>query len=634
MFRQPASIPYCYRTRHLLALLSLVSLLVSCHSIKQPHIQPKTPGIWFEDISMPLSLNEVVYLKLVRETAANVLQEQSVKLKLPISLRRDEAPRIVFLTVSDGNSPCLVAMGWGKGIFPALKDAISRVKSQSLGTPRPKWMKLDIIQSVFEEPNGMDRPVEYETSLYGFAFDRSAALAFLPEEAIANSLVSKDRYLRQDKIIEYQKNRRGKPSSYKGTVDLNGSRLLRFDTASFFFDGQECMRLYRGHRWFRNLSRVDLLSAAIRAGDYLTRAVGANGRFVYKYHPKRDTIDRKYNMIRHAGTVYAMMELYEVTGNERLMDAAHRAIEYLLKSVRPCETDEGIAACVVEDGYIKLGANALSIVALAKYTEVTGDFSYLRLMRDLAAWISYVQNDSGEFTSHKETFEGRKVQDFTSTYYPGEALLAMLRLHRIDADNRWLDVAESGADYLMRVRDRALKDSQLPHDHWLMYALNELHRRRPNSLYVHQTSRISKAILQSQNRNPEYPDWRGSFYKPPRSTPTATRMEGLYAGYQLTRDFGSLQDSRTILEGIKLGVQFQMQTQFLPESVLYLKNPTAALGGVRRSLTDFGIRIDYVQHFISSLLGLYRIYGTSYKNSLSSRIILRGKGLKLPDEPY
>ncbi|MFO7739494.1 MAG: hypothetical protein R6V46_13525 [Desulfatiglandaceae bacterium] len=611
MFRQPASIFFCYRIKHLLAILFLLSLLVSCHSIKQPHIQTKTAGIWFEDILMPLPFNEITYLKLVRETAATVLTEQSAKLKLPIALRRDEAPRILFLTVSDGSSPCLVTMGSGKGIFPALKDAISHVKSQPLGTSRPKWVKLDIVEGVFEEPNGFDRPIEYESSLYGFAFDRSAALAFLPEEATANSLVSKNRYIRQDKIIEYLENRRQKPSAYKGTVDLTDSRLLRFKTVSFFSDGQECMRLYRGHRWFRNLSTVDLLSAAIRAGDYLTRAVGANGRFVYNYHPKSDTIDPRYNMIRHAGTVYAMMELYEITGNEKLKDAAHRAIEYLLKSVRPCETDEGFAACVVEDGYIKLGANALSVVALAKYTEVTGDFSYLRLIRDLAAWISSVQDDSGKFTSHKETFEGHKVQDFTSSYYPGEALLAMIRLHRIDADNKWLDVAESGANYLIRVRDGALKDSELPHDHWLLYALNELHRPRPNSLYVHQTLRISKAILQSQNRNPEYPDWRGSFYKPPRSTPTATRMEGLYAGYQLTRDFGSLQDSRIILEGIQLGIQFQMQTQFRPELVLYLKNPAPALGGVRRSLTDFSIRIDYVQHFISSLLGLYRIYRTN-----------------------
>ena len=61
------------------------------------------------------------------------------------------------------------------------------------------------------------------------------------------------------------------------------------------------------------------------------------------------------------------------------------------------------------------------------------------------------------------------------------------------------------------------------------------------------------------------------------------------------------------MAAIRLGVAFQLQTQFRPESVLYVSDPQRALGGFRRSLTNYEIRIDYVQHNISSLLGLYRI---------------------------
>jgi hypothetical protein len=42
---------------------------------------------------------------------------------------------------------------------------------------------------------------------------------------------------------------------------------------------------------------------------------------------------------------------------------------------------------------------------------------------------------------------------------------------------------------------------------------------------------------------------------------------------------------------------------------MYLPNPPRALGGFHTSLTDYEIRIDYVQHNISSLLGLYRALG-------------------------
>ena len=119
--------------------------------------------------------------------------------------------------------------------------------------------------------------------------------------------------------------------------------------------------------------------------------------------------------------------------------------------------------------------------------------------------------------------------------------------------------------------------------------------------------RIAKAIVQSQNRSPIYSDWFGSYYRPPRSTPSATRSEGLYAAYQLARDFGDPVEARQILETIQNAMEFQLQTQFRPESAMYLKNPQQSLGGFHRSLTNFEIRIDYVQHNISSMIGLYSI---------------------------
>ena len=119
--------------------------------------------------------------------------------------------------------------------------------------------------------------------------------------------------------------------------------------------------------------------------------------------------------------------------------------------------------------------------------------------------------------------------------------------------------------------------------------------------------RIAETIIQHQNRDPHYPDWFGSYYRPPRSTPTATRSEGLYAAYLLARDFGQPEQAARIREAVQHGVAFQLQTQFRPESALYVKDPQRRLGGFRHSLINFEIRIDYVQHNISSLLGLHQI---------------------------
>ena len=147
----------------------------------------------------------------------------------------------------------------------------------------------------------------------------------------------------------------------------------------------------------------------------------------------------------------------------------------------------------------------------------------------------------------------------------------------------------------------------LIHDHWLLYGLNDLYRQRPNELYLNHAFRIANAIIQSQNRDPLYPDWLGSYYDPPRSTPTATRSEALYAAYQLARDYSDWDFAQKVLGAFYLDVSFQLQTQFRPESVMYLDDPQRALGGFHRSLTDYEIRIDYVQHNISSLVGLFKI---------------------------
>jgi hypothetical protein len=123
--------------------------------------------------------------------------------------------------------------------------------------------------------------------------------------------------------------------------------------------------------------------------------------------------------------------------------------------------------------------------------------------------------------------------------------------------------------------------------------------------------RIARAITKKQNRNPDHPDRLGAYYDSADSTPTATRTEGLCAAYRLARDFDRSGDAQDLLEAIRLGIAFQLKTQFRPESVMYLEKPMLALGGFRESLTDYDVRIDFVQHNLSAILGYYRILGGS-----------------------
>ena len=577
---------------------------------------PQLSGTWFNDIEDSFSIDDSDADALLRITWAWVRGE-STRVTVPAALGADTSTRIVFLSLSDGTNPARVAMGSGRGVLRAIVDVLSRRKFFFEEGTRCKWLKLDIVKEVQSLPRvDLRMPLGWERSIYGLALDRQSGAAFLPEELVAHTLVNRNGVFQKDNVYRYLDSRLSRPGSVAEIRTEKAAALYRFVTTSFFTNGKEVVPLQRGHRLFRELPGEALLSAARRGGDYLTRAVAADGKFVYKYRPKTDEVPHQYNILRHAGTVYSMLELYEITHDPGLLASVQRALGYLSRSARPCRVSSrpcraaGKAAqCVVEDGYVKLGGNALAVIAFSKYIEVTGDRQHLPVLRQLARWIQDVQVESGEFSVHKQSHPGGRRVDFESQYYPGEALLAMTRMYRIDASKSWLDTAEKGAQYLINTRDRGKPLSLLSHDHWLLYALNELYRSRRKPLYLRHASRIAQAIVEGQNRAPTYSDWLGSYYRPPRSTPTATRSEGLCAAYQLIRDFGDAQEADRILRSIQLGVRFQLQTQFQPESALYLADPQRVLGAFHRSLTDFSICIDYVQHNISSLLGLYRILG-------------------------
>lgn len=353
--------------------------------------------------------------------------------------------------------------------------------------------------------------------------------------------------------------------------------------------------------------KADLLRSAILAGNYLINAVKKNGQFRYCYRPKHDKVMPGYNILRHAGTIYAMLDLYEITKEKWLLEKCQLALQYLLQQIHEQNNSAAIMCCVVEKNSVKLGGNALAILALANYMRVTHDEQYLQTMRKLAEWICYSQTDSGKFQINKQRFSTGKVVPFDSEYYPGEAIFALIRLYQLDPNSKWLNAAENGAKYLIEHRDAQATLEQQIHDHWLLYGLSELYQIHPNKNYIIHASKIANAIILKQHKHPANPDWQGGFYEPPRSTPTAVRTEGLAAIYPMIKAHGDSVLAKSIYQCMKSAIQFQLRTQFLPESAMNFSGSKSIIGAFHRDLTSAEIRIDYVQHNISALLGFYKL---------------------------
>jgi len=512
-----------------------------------------------------------------------------------------------MVSLSRETRTAVVARGEGEGIETAIGDAAARLRSQLTSSEiRRGKLKIDLALGAdpIERFDG-DGRADIDRSLDGIWL-LETDLVLLPEELLSRRLVNSNGDLQSKRLRRYlAEGARAPARTVEGNPGRTGAAYRRIRFASLVEGASgEAVPLYRGNPRNPGTSPPELREAADQGGRYLLRHQRKDGSFDYSYEPKKDTVSDDYNLLRHAGSCYALVELYQATGDGEYLAAADRGLEYLLTFSRPpkeIDREAAFEAIVSPGEEAKLGGAALAILAMVQYQRATGDDGRLDRSRSMAGFLRFQQEADGHFLS--KYFYGRPdSKPFESIYYPGEAILALVRLYGVDPQEKWLAAARAGADWLIDVRDAGKPTSALPHDHWLLMGLDELHQLTGDQRYATHAARIAEAIVAAQRTVSRYPDWVGSFYDPPRSTPTATRAEGLVAATRLARRTG--QDEMPLIAALRRMAVFQRRCQITPENSLYLPRPDLAQGGFRRSLTDWEVRIDYVQHNVSALLGL------------------------------
>ena len=351
--------------------------------------------------------------------------------------------------------------------------------------------------------------------------------------------------------------------------------------------------------------------ACIVAGDYLVRFQQPTGRFDYIYDASRDQIDRRtYNLPRHAGTTFALLQLARATGQERYRAAAVKALAWLLASCAERPSDQGRLLFPVYRSRTKVGSVALATLAFVEGAEVFARRDLTDHAAALGRCLIACQRPDGMFGWYYPggTHPRLLPRDGESEYYPGEALLGLVRLYRLTRDVRWLNAALKTADDLVGgARDRRRRQAGLPvplHDHWLIQALEQLYYADPKPRWVDHAVWTARAIARSQLTPATVtdPNGVGGWYaRNPRVTPAATRLEGLASAYRLVRRAG--RDTGWLVVPIRRATRFILQHQFTPQRTYGVPNPARALGGFPCSRRRLSVRIDYVQHSISALLG-------------------------------
>jgi len=252
------------------------------------------------------------------------------------------------------------------------------------------------------------------------------------------------------------------------------------------------------------------------------------------------------------------------------------------------------------DGKAKLGALGLSLAALAGQLRFDSTFADAKRATRLANMILAMQRKDGSFEM-RYRLPDTDDDEFESLYYPGEALLGLIRLFKLNDDRKLLEAANRGIEFLIESQQ---KMSRLPPDAWLMQAIDEVYSKSPRKNFGLHAIALAESVMAGQYDEAEEPEYAGGFGPgPPRTTPAASRAEGLVSAYRLARSIADSRASR-IATSLKACARFQLAQQFTPENARSLPNPARAMGGFRESLTSLRVRIDFVQHNISALLSI------------------------------
>lgn len=375
---------------------------------------------------------------------------------------------------------------------------------------------------------------------------------------------------------------------------------------------------------------VQGLNEAIgQAAGYLHRAIDTGGRFAYVVDARSGPVDGAgYNLLRHAGTLYALAT-YHAEHESSIADQRRlgQALAFMVRCcIRALDDQPDLLALWSPPELVggrrdhdvaKLGGAGLGLVALLSLGPQLEGGVDPRLVEGLGKFILSMQQPGGGFYSLYAPELGGRDGRWTSLYYPGEAALGLIMLYLHDGNMRWLEAAVDGLRYLARERESG-KD--VPPDHWALIAtsallelpIETLRRAAPQGVPANELERVLldhavmvvKVMLADQQQvfKAAPACAAGGFVPDARTTPAATRLEGLQAIRKWLRD-PALRDE--VDRAIQSGIDFVRAAQL---------HEGPARGGFPRVSPRCGsasaraaeVRIDYVQHALSAML-MYRL---------------------------
>ena len=513
----------------------------------------------------------------------------------------EKAGNAVFISICDTAQRASVFTGVGADVDTAWDAADGRVQDfLKKNDYDPQWVKADVVCSSekMTEAQLLEavRGTYNEFFRYGIAFDPMYETALLEAELNGAKVFN---YEDSVSALDYQYLNLYLSKAGRPELTSRPAKYTVFRCLGWFCDETDqiyplCNEgLEYGRRSVALLDDAYAKQLLLDAGSFLVDQVNPDGSFLYGIYPRFDNEIENYNILRHASTIWSLICLWRVTGDDSLQAVADSAIDYMRNYTRYEDAD---TAYLYEEkaDEIKLGGNGVAVIAMTEYMDAFGSDKYRDDCRALGNGILRMFDpENGEFY-HVLNGDFSRKEAYRTVYYDGEATFALCRLYALTGEQLWLDAAKAAVNHFIEA------DYTQYRDHWIAYSMNEITRFVDDPDYYDFALRNAQDNLEEiYNRETTYHTYlellMSTFELYDRMAENGIRtdyMENTFSVEDLLRTIYARADR--MLNGF-----------FFPEYAMYMRNPSRILNTFMVRHDGYRVRIDDVQHNIG---GFYKYY--------------------------